>query len=540
MTSDKVTAAGASGGGERWMSPAEAMKFAWAHYNAGRLDQAERIARQVAGHGNGHPDAFQMVAVIAYRLGRYKEAVASMEKGVQRAPAVPAFHSNLSEMCRVAGQLDRAVASARTAIALDAGHAQAYNNLGIALYEQGDKAEAEASYRKAIELRLAFPEAWNNLGNVVRDFGREDEALTAYNKAIENRPDYSEALANKGLMLREQGDLKGAEQSFRQAVGASPRNANAAVCLAMIRLLQGDPGGWPTYEARLNLPGVRPPRLPGRPWQNDSLTGKRVLVHSEQGLGDTINFLRYLPKLQAMEPKELLFLSPPRLRPFLEENLKGVTVIGKSGAAADVDSVVSLLSLPYKLDARSLSLPMTAPYLHADEAKVVQWRERLAARAKAPGDLKVGLAWAGSPSHKNDANRSMPFEALLPLLDLPGVTFFSLQIGLKADEVNKAGGRIVDLQREVDNWPDTAAAIAALDLVVSVDTSIIHMTGALGRPGWLLLAQIPDWRWGLSGERTDWYPSLRLFRQGNRRDWAGTVAAVRQALESEVASRQPA
>ena len=540
MTSDKVSAAGATGGGERWMSPAEAMKFAWAHYNAGRLDQAERIARQVAGHGNGHPDAFQMVAVIAYRLGRHKEAVAFMEKAVQRAPAVSAFHSNLSEMTRVLGQVDRAVAAGRTAVQLDPGHAQAHNNLGIALYESGDKAAAEASYRKAIGLRLDFPEAWNNLGNVLRDQGREDEALSAYNKAIQGRPDYSEALANKGLLLREQGDLKVAEQCFRQAVGASPRNANAAVCLAMIRLLQGDPGGWPTYEARLNLPGVRPPRLPGRPWQGESLAGKRVLVHAEQGLGDTINFLRYLPKLQAMEPGELLFVSPPRLRTFLEENLEGVTVIGKVGGAGEVDAVVSLLSLPYKLHARSLCLPMTEPYLRADAGKVAQWRERLATRARTAGDLKVGLAWAGSPTHKNDANRSMPFEALLPLFDLPGASFFSLQIGLKAGEVSRAEGRVVDLQREVDNWPDTAAAISALDLVVSVDTSIVHMTGALGRPGWLLLAQVPDWRWGLSGERTDWYPSLRLFRQANRRDWAGTVAAVRRALESEVASRRSA
>ena len=308
----------------------------------------------------------------------------------------------------------------------------------------------------------------------------------------------------------------------------------------MIRLLQGDPGGWPTYEARLNLPGVRPPKLPGRPWQGEPLAGKRVLIYAEQGLGDTINFLRYLPKLQQMAPAELLFLSPPRLRTFLEANVKGVTVIGKLASAADVDIAVPLLSLPYKLDSRSLSLPMAAPYLEADGAKVAEWRERLAARAKSPNDFKVGIAWAGSPSHKNDANRSMPFEALLPLFDLPGASFFSLQIGVRADEVNKAGGRVIDLQREVDNWADTAAAIAALDLVVSVDTSIVHMTGALGRPGWLLLSQIPDWRWGLSGERTDWYPSLRLFRQTSRKDWAGTVAAVRKALESAVASRRTA
>jgi len=537
MTSAKDPAAGASGGGERWMSPAEAMKYAWAHYNAGRLDQAERIARQVSGHGSGNADAFQLAAVIAYRTGRFKEAAALMENAIRRAPAVAAFYSNLSEMSRVAGNLERAVAAGQTAVKLDPGHAQAYNNLGIALYEHGDKKEAEESYRKAIELRLDFPEAWNNLGNVLRDRGAEDEALAAYAKAIEHRADYSEALANRGLLLREQGELQAAEQCFRQAVGASPRNANAAVCLAMIRLLQGDPGGWPTYEARQNLPGVRPPKLPGRPWQGEVLGGRRVLVYSEQGLGDTINFLRYLPKLQAMEPASLTFVSPPRLRSFLEENLPGVAVVGKLPAAGEVDLAVSLLSLPWKLHPRELRLTMAAPYLKADPAATAEWRERLAKRAKAPGDLKVGLAWAGSPSHKNDANRSMPFEALLPLFDLPGASFFSLQIGLRADDVQKAAGKVVDLQREVDNWPATAAAICALDLVISVDTSIVHMTGALGRPAWLLLSQVPDWRWGLSGERTDWYPSLRLFRQASRRDWAGTVAAVRDALASEVASR---
>jgi len=536
MSSDKETAAGTAGG-ERWMSPAEAMKFAWAHYNAGRLDQAERIARQVAGHGAGNPDAFQLAAVIAYRTGRFKEAAALMEKAIQRAPAVAAFHANLSEMSRVVGNVERAVAAGRTAIQLDPGHSQAHNNLGIALYEQGDKAGAEAAYRKAIELRLDFAEAWNNLGNVLRDRGQEDEALAAYDKAVTARPDYSEALANKGLLLRENGSLQAAEQCFRQAVGASPRNANAAVCLAMIRLLQGDPGGWPTYEARQNLPGVRPPRLPGRPWQGEPLAGKRVLVFTEQGLGDCINFLRYLPKVQAMAPAELVFIAPPRLRTFLEANLPGISVVTKMPAAGDIDIHVSLLSLPWKLYPRSLSLPMTAPYLAADPAAVAEWRERLAKRAKAPGDLKVGVAWAGSPSHKNDANRSMPFEALLPLFDLPGASFFSLQIGVRADDVQKAAGTVIDLQREVDNWPATAAAIGALDLVISVDTSIVHMTGALGRPAWLLLSRIPDWRWGLSGERTDWYPSLRLFRQTGRRDWAGMVSAVRQALAAEVAAR---
>jgi Tfp pilus assembly protein PilF len=535
MSSEKATALKAAAAGDRWMSPAEAMKLAWSHYNAGRLDDAERIARQVAAHGTGHPDAFHLVAVIAYRSGRHKEAFAFMEKAVQRAPSVAHFQANLSEMARVAGHVDRAVTAARTALQLDSGHAQAHNNLGIALYEKGEKTQAEASYRKALEHRVNFAEAWNNLGNVLRDRGAEDEALAAYDKAVACRPNYSEALANKGLCLRERGELAAAEQSFRQAVGANPRNANAVTCLAMIRLLQGDPGGWPTYEARLNLPGVRPARLPGRPWQGESLAGKQVLVYCEQGLGDTINFLRYLPLLQAMQPSKLVFLAQPRLRSFLADNLEGVSLIGKVTSTIEADVHVALLSLPYKLHARSLVLPMSGgPYLRAAPEAVSDWQERLARRAANAGDLKVGLAWAGSATHKNDANRSMPVEALLPLFDLPGVSFYSLQIGLRAGEAARAGGRVVDLQGEVDNWPATAAAISALDLVISVDTSIAHMAGALGRPVWVLLAQSPDWRWGLSGERTDWYPSLRLFRQSSRRDWAGTVAAVKRALASEI------
>jgi len=282
---------------------------------------------------------------------------------------------------------------------------------------------------------------------------------------------------------------------------------------------------------------VRPPRVPGRPWQGESLAGKRLLVHCEQGLGDTIQFVRYLSRLQAMQPSKLTFVSQPRLRSFLEDNLQGVTVIGKITSTTEADITIPLLSLPYKLHSRALRLPMGDPYLEAAPEAVADWRGRLAKRARAADDLKVGLAWAGSPTHKNDANRSIAFEEFLPLLDVPGVSFYSLQIGLKAGEVGKAGGRVVDLQGEVDNWPATAAAIVALDLVISVDTSIIHLTGALGRPAWLLLSQVPDWRWGLSGERTDWYPSLRLFRQASRRDWAGTVAAVKRALASEAATR---
>jgi hypothetical protein len=239
-----------------------------------------------------------------------------------------------------------------------------------------------------------------------------------------------------------------------------------------------------------------------------------------------------------MQPSKLIFLAQPRLRSFLEDNLKDVTIIGKITSSIEAEISIPLLSLPYKLHPRSLLLPMSGgPYLRAAADAVADWRQRLAKRAKSHDDLKVGIAWAGSPTHKNDANRSMPFEALLPLFDVPGVSCFSLQIGLRADEAVKAGGRLVDLKGEVDNWPATAAAIAALDLVISVDTSIGHMAGALGRPAWLLLSQVPDWRWGLSGERTDWYPSLRLFRQPSRRDWPGTIAAVKRALASEAEAR---
>lgn len=518
---------------KRWMSVDDALRMARELFQQGRAADAARIAQEVADFRGGHPDAFHLLGVIAYQGGRLDRAIKFTEQAVRLAPQTAAFHSNLAEMCRLRGRLEQALAAGKRATELQPGNAQAWNNLGIIHFDRKDFAGAEACYRRALTLDERFGHAWNNLGNALVRLGRDEDAHQAFARAIALVPQYSEAMVNDGLCYREEGRFDLAGERLRQAIEANPNNANAHVSHAILQMLQGhEQEGLGEYEWRLALPGITPKGLPGQRWRGEPISGKRVFVFCEQGLGDTIQYLRYLTALAARRPETITVQVQPNLQRLVEDNFPFVKVVRNIPQADDSDFHCALMSLPLLLAQPVVGASAQGAYLSAPSDQADAWRTRLNG-----GTLKVGLAWAGSVTHKYDYSRSIPADFLLPLLRTEGCSFHGLQIGSKAASEPLIHKGMVDLSRDVGTMTATAAAISALDLVISIDTSIAHLAGALGKPVWMMLCRVPDWRWRLTGETTPIYGSMRIFRQPERGDWASVVEAVSHALTEAAAAR---
>lgn len=515
--------------GRKPVSVADALRISRQHLEQGRFKAAEAIATQVANSQKaGNADAFHILGIAAFRQGQLTKAIRLTQKAVALAPRSAAFHSNLAEMCRLGGQRAQALKVAQRAVELDSRNAQAWNNLGVIHFDNGDFEAAERCYRRSLQIDDKFASAWSNLGNALHRLEKDDEAHAALETATRLNPAYSEAYVNDALCYREAGALAEAEQRLESAIAANPKNANAHVTLSTVRFLRGAYAeGWREYEWRLALPGVVPRGLKGAPWRGEDLAGKHILVFCEQGLGDTIQFSRYLSRLSALQPGRISVLAQERLRPLLRQNFPDFDFVKRP--PDDTDFHCPLLSLHglLKLDPSDRT-PMDA-YLEAPADRAAQWKARFAGM----DGLKVGLVWGGSLTHRNDHNRSMPAEALRPLMDTKGCHFFSLQIGPRLSELAALGPALVDLSADVSTMPDTAAAISALDLVISVDTSLAHLAAALGTETWTMLSFVPDWRWGTSGEAAPWYSSMRLFRQASQRDWNSVVQSVGAALKEK-------
>jgi len=331
---------------------------------------------------------------------------------------------------------------------------------------------------------------------------RLDEALASYGKAIALKPDHADGYKNR----------------------------------AHCRLLVGQyKEGWTDYEWRFeakDFPSKRP-NIKVPTWQGEDLSGRHLLVFSEQGLGDVIQFARYLPLL-AKHKCKITFLVPAKLVLLLRSSIHSVEVIDALNTVQGIDFQVALMSLPYWLNTEVDSIPNKIPYLRAEPKLEERWKTLLSNTSKpgiGRGGFKVGIAWSGSAAHKNDQNRSIPLSSWLPVLDIP-ITFVSLQKDVRSDDAEflKARKDILRFDDELKDFAETAGLVSQLDLVISVDTSVTHLAGALGRPVWLLLPFVPDWRWLLDREDSPWYPTLRLFRQPQREDWTSVFAKIDHAL----------
>jgi tetratricopeptide (TPR) repeat protein len=450
---------------------------------AGDFVGAQALLAECLARTPGHAEALNAQGIVQQRLGRPEAAVELHARAAALKPGYGAAHANLGAALAALGHVAEALAAYDAAAAADPANAECHYNCGILLQGRGRMAEAADCYARALARRPAYPEARNNLGIALRELGRLDAAIASYRAALAQAPANAEAHHNLGMALLEAGDLE---------------------------------EGWREHEWRLAV-GVTPPRHTARPrWQGGDVAGKTVLVWAEQGFGDTINFARYLPLLAARGARVLFEAHRPLLRLFA--GMAGVDLLPFGEPPPPFDMQVPLLSLPLLCGTRTLAdIPAAVPYLDADPALVAVWRRRFEGL---PRPL-VGFAWAGNPEQKNDRNRSIPFE-VAARLERAGGTCVSLQVGRDAGRLAGA----FDAAPFLADFAETAAAMRALDLVVTVDTSVAHLAGALGVPVWTMLCFAPDWRYLRDREDCPWYPGMRLFRQGAPGDWDGVLERV--------------
>jgi Tfp pilus assembly protein PilF len=430
---------------------------------------------------------------------------------------------------------DEALMDFQKAVAIEPNSAAPLNNCGISLILLRRYEEALKTLDRALSIAPGLPELFTNKGSALKHLGRFDEALANFGRAIALRPDYAEAHSNLGNCLDEMGRYGEALSCYEDALALQPEHADTHWNIAVNRLRAGDlRTGWVEYEWRWKTKSLQVKHRHFRQplWIGaEPVDGKVLLLHNEQGLGDALQFCRYVALLAARGARVVLEIDGP-----LKELLSGLTgvshCIAKGETLPDFDFHCPLTSLPLAFDTTLDTIPSAVPYISV-AAHATDWGTRLHSQ-----DLpRVGLVWSGNPNHTNDRNRSMPLESLLPLLDVQA-QFVSLQKDLRPGDhaVLRERNDILHLGAELQNFADTAALIEHLDLVISVDTSVAHLAGALGRPVWIFLPYVPDWRWLLDREDSPWYPTARLFRQSQTREWHSVVDKMQRALTEFVAA----
>ncbi len=450
-------------------------------------------------------------------------------------PAVPVpvaeLYAIASEYER-AGRLDDARRMLDRVLARAPDIAEALHLAGIVAFRQGRRADALHLMRRSLARDLPDPVRWRNAGEVLRVVGLLDEALEAGQRALALAPDDPLTLTNLALIHAARLELDAAERCARRALALDPGSAGAHVALAEILLSRCDfARGWEEYEWRYRLPGAAVNLPPGarRQWDGAPLAAGRLLVVADQGFGDVIQFARYLPWVRTRCPMPLVACAT-EMRPVLAQ-LGAPVTHQRWDSLPTWDQFIPLSGLPRLAQTRLDTIPAAIPYLRADPARAARWRGRLAALLPA-GFRRVGLVWAGRPTHPNDGRRSAPLQALAPLFELDRTAFVALQQGERQAEVAGYFGAapLVGLGPELADWEDTMAVLAGLDAVVAVDTAVAHLAGAMGRRVHLLLPHAAEWRWLLGRDDSPWYPDMRLHRQATPGGWDTAAAGAAAAL----------
>lgn len=627
----------------------DAIKLALRHHQSGELAQAESIYRQVLAVEPDHPDALQLLGVIANQAGqpeaaieligksirlfpnnpygynnlgeayralkRFDEAIEAYQQALGLLPIFPEAYNNLGNARKTLGQRREAEVCYRKALEIRPEYAEAYNNLGNLFKDDGDWEQAIACYRKALSLKSDYPEAWCNLGNVFQDMDRFDEAIVAYQAALATQgnyavahnnlggvllrlkryqdaaqcfsnalkakanyadaqlnlgnvfketgqldeavscyqralaiePDHGGVYNNLGNVYKEQGRHETAIQAYREALRLKPDFPVAQWNLSLELLLIGNYAeGFSCYECRFSggdkedfalgnamLSWLAP--LPR--WQGEDLQGRTLLVWTEQGQGDSLMMMRYLPLLAGRGVGSLKVYCEPALVRLFQAQPCVEQAIGRdiTPSLDGIDVHVPMLSLPYLFDTRLETIPVEFPYLEVPVSLTQDWAEKFVGESR----LKVGLVWAGGKALRYDAKRSLNLDQFAPIMQTPGVVFYSLQKGESAQQLAASNWPVTDWMDECQDFLDTSALVQQLDLVISVDTAVAHLAGALGKPVWLLNRFESEWRWMLEREDSPWYPGLRQFRQTAPGDWESVVAPIANELAKQTAGYFP-
>ena len=505
-------------------------------WNGGRRQEAIAALDAALRRNPNFPEALCMGGYILANSGKREAALEFYRRALGFKVDLPAAWSNVGKLMFEDGRYAEALDSFDAALGLTPKGADLWNSRAGALRKLGRLEESAAASREALRLKPRFAEAALNLGIALLKLDRAEDALAAYEAASEAQPGYDAALNGQALALRALGRVDEALDAFEEAVRLG--NVEAISGKGCLELTLGDfEHGWEGYEARwvegkslAEALGARSPR-----WRGLGRAGERVLVMNDHGLGDTIQFCRYLP-LMVAAGADPTFLCPPRLHRLLS-SLPGIRLIGERSPSECFDAQIAVSSLPRAFATRLDNVPASVPYLAAEPERARKWAARIGAAG-----FKIGIVWQGNPNPEVDIARSMPLAAFAPLAAIPGVRLISLQVGHGVEQLADlpAGMRVETLGDDFDAGPDgfvdTAAAMTALDLVVVCDTSVAHLAGALGRPTWVALKRDAEWRWLRDRDNSPWYPTMRLFRQTRRGDWSDVFAAMAAELKTLVPS----
>lgn len=505
--------------------PQDALAQAIAQHRAGRIDQAAAAYRALLAALPDDPHISFLLGTAELQRGQYAESIRWLKRALERSPDQEGALTNLSVALRLDRRLDEALAAIDRSIALNPASDGKHINRGNVLHDMRRLDDALAAFDRAAALAPANPETHNGRGVVLKDLGRPEEALIAYDRTLALQPNHAEAVNNRGVVLKALHRFDEARTAFDRALALRPNYLSALQNKAILELLLGNfATGWELYEKRRNLPQMDRDASTPR-WNGEPLADKTLLILAEQGVGDMVQASRYVPLLIRRDARVVIQAQQPLL-PLLKSLKADCDLIAKGDPLPPCDAFCAAMSLPRAFAAAPGTIPIDIPYLFADPARQAAWRARLGKKTSP----RVGIAWQGNPEHENDLRRSMPLRYLEPLLRLP-FDFHALAKDIStADAVTLRTMPMTVHADGLHDFADTAALIAELDLVVTVDTAVAHVSGALGKPVWILLPHLPDWRWLLGRDDSPWYPTARLFRQPSPGDWASVIEAVEKEL----------
>ena len=460
-----------------------ALAIAWKQFKAGDLSGALRIYREV----------------------------------VEVEPTVVGAWQMISAIHQLEGRLDQAITGYEQVLRLDPDHFEALNNLGVALHSQGQIENALRCLRRALELKPDYADAHSNRGNALQEQGHLDSAEASYVQALQLKPAHFDALNNLGNTLRAQGKVSESVAAYERALQVKPDNPQVRMSRALCWLQMGDfERGWPEYEWRLKCKEFSIPAFRQPLWDGSPLEGRPILLYADHGLGDSIQFIRYAPLVKARGGRVIVACQQPLAR--IMATCPGVDQVVAEGSLLPEFAVYSpLMSLPGILGTSLASVPAEVPYLSADTALVENWHREL----EQSGGFRIGIAWQGNPQYRRDHQRSYRLVQLEPLARVAGVRLFSLQKGFGTEQIDELDGRFAvrDLGSRFCDFMDSAAVMRNLDLVITLDSALAHLAGAVSVPIWVAIPVAADWRWLTEREDSPWYPTMRLFRQKRWGDW---------------------
>ena len=504
----------------------------------GRQDEA--LARQESALkiAPSDPDLLHDYALTLQKSGRLTDAISFYEQTLKRRPDFFAALSNYGSALRELNQTDAAQAQYEKALRIAPNRPEIFINFAAIFWDMNQLDRAVECYDKALAIDPNQTEALVNYGSVLWAQGRPDAALEKYQAALRLKPDHATAYANMGALRHDVADWDGALNLYEKALRIDPMHAHARFAKSLIQLAYGQYNeGWKLYESGLGVRMLRGlHQFASRPWNGIASPNTRLVIWSEQGLGDSLQFIRYA-KLCRERVGKVIVLCPKPLQRLLK-NCEGVDEVCDTITANQFDEHIAMLSLPNVFGTTLTNLPARVPYLFAEPTMVAPWAARFADVA----GFKIGLVWAGN-ARENKANaniidrrRSLHLQRLLPLLDVPNATFISLQMGPPAEQIDALNlrDRILDPMGEVTDFADTAAIIESLDLIISVDTSVAHLAGGLGKPVWILSRYDACWRWLRNRSENPWYPTAKIFGQPTLGDWDSVIENVRVALAATV------